>query len=446
MKNFDDYTEQLAKNFVVLDSEKRRALIVEQAEKIASLKNCRLKPDEKLLEEVTGLVEWPEVMAGNIDKDFMHLPGESLSTSMKAHQKYFSLLDKDGKLAPFFVVVSNIKASDGGKEVIAGNERVLRARLSDAKFFFEQDTKQRLETRVKDLAGVTFHAKLGSYLDKTKRITELAKYIAPNVKDVNVQDAEKAAILSKADLLSGMVGEFPELQGIMGGYYATSSGENSKVSTAIREHYYYPVTYNYDGTATKNPTSLVVAIADKTDSLVGLYSAGEKPTGSKDPFALRRAALSIISMVVDNGIRLPLWSLLEKSQSLFPNNLHKQEVIKELLDFFAERLKQKMKETSIRHDFINAVFDGRDTDLYRLTSKINSLDGFLKTEDGKSLLAGYRRAANIVSAEEKKDKTTYRGEPDEKLMKLEEEKKLYKSLSSSKAEINSNLEKKNSQR
>ncbi len=428
ISNFKDYEDKLHAAHVMLASEKRAAAILHNAESVAKQNSYTLKHDERLLEEVSGLVEWPEVLMGTIDSQFMHLPPEVLSTSMRAHQKYFSLLKKGGQMAPNFLLVSNMRAMDKGKFIIAGNERVLRARLSDAKFFFEQDTKVKLETWVAPLGKVTFHAKLGSYLDKVKRIVELAKYIA-SFTGVDVKKAERAAYLCKADLLSGMVGEFPELQGIMGGYYAEKSGEDKDVSHAIREHYYYPVTYNHDGAPTKNKLSITVAIADKIDTLVGMFAAGEEPTGSKDPFALRRAALSIIGMILENEIPLPIKPLIQKAGATGATG-------DKIYQFFIERLKHQLKE-KIRHDYIDAVLSGGDDDLLKLYKKADALKNFLGTDDGKNLVAAYKRAANIVAAEEKKDNTKYAGAPDTKLLEAQEEKELHAGFVKLKAPIES---------
>ncbi len=303
VRDFADYRDQLRAAHVVLDAAERARIIAAGLERAASSLGVALKPDAGLLDEVTGLVEWPVVLAGRIDRDFMALPPEVLTTSMRAHQKYFACLDRDGKLAPHFLVVANMAADDGGKEIVAGNERVLRARLADARFFWDQDRKVPLAARVPKLAERVFHARLGSMLDKAARTMQLVEAIVPHVPGADARDALRAAELAKADLSAGMVGEFPELQGVMGRYYALQDGEKAAVAAAIAEHY-SPLGPN-DRCPTA-PVSVAVALADKIDTLVGFFAIGETPTGSKDPFALRRAALGVIRLVLENGLRLKL--------------------------------------------------------------------------------------------------------------------------------------------
>ena len=310
-------------------------------------------------------------------------------------------------MANKFALVANMIAADGGKEIVAGNERVLRARLSDAKFFWDEDRKRTLASRVDDLKSIVFHAKLGTQLERVERIEKLAGEIAGKI-GADVEKAKRAARLAKADLTSGVVGEFPELQGVMGRYYALHDKEDAAVADAIRDHY-KPV-----GPSDAVPTDKVavaVALADKLDALTGFFAAGEKPTGSGDPFALRRAALGVIRIILENKLRLSLIGSAD------------------LLTFFADRLKVALKEKGTRHDLIDAVFSlGNEDDLVRLVARVEALQTFLKTDDGKNLLAGYKRAANILKAEEKKDNRTYISEVDEKLLPEPADKTLYTAL------------------
>ncbi len=295
--SFADYRDRLRRARVILDPQERRAEILRQAVARAEDAGLTMRPDDALLDEVVGLVEWPVVLIGRIDEAFMSVPPEVLTTSMRTHQKYFSLLDGKGRLAPRFLVVSNMETADGGAAIVAGNERVLRARLSDARFFWDQDHKIRLEARVPALANIVFHAKLGTVAEKVMRLQTLAAELAPRIPGAEIDMVRSAALLAKADLTTGMVGEFPELQGVMGRYYALDEGEAPAVANAIAEHY-APLGPN-DRCPTA-PVSVAVALADKIDSLVGFFAVGEKPTGSKDPFALRRAALGVIRLILEN--------------------------------------------------------------------------------------------------------------------------------------------------
>jgi glycyl-tRNA synthetase beta chain len=419
--NFEGYRTKLRDAYVVLDASERRAMILRDAEKIASLDRLKLKPDQGLLEEVAGLVEWPVVLMGSIDPAFMDLPPEVLTTSMRAHQKYFSVLTESGALAPRFVVVANMLTDDGGAAIVAGNERVLRARLSDAKFFWDLDRKTKLEDRVPALAQRIFHAKLGTMAEKVTRMQTLAADLAEYISGCDRDRARAAALLCKADLSSGMVGEFPELQGIMGRYYALGEGEKADVADAIRDHY-SPLGPN--DRCPSAPVSVAVALADKIDSLVGFFAIDEKPTGSKDPFALRRAALGVIRLIVENKVRLPLGAIFKRAGAL-RGELKPQE----LLDFFADRLKVALREKGVRHDLIDAVFSlGGEDDLVRLLARVEALGAFLKTDDGANLLVAYRRASNIVAIEEKKDKKTYDGAVNQDELTQPEEVTLAKAL------------------
>ena len=442
VQDFADYGEKLRAAHVILDREERKSLILDGAQKAAAEKGLSLRDDPGLLDEVAGLVEWPVVLTGRIDDDFMDVPDEVLITSMRAHQKYFSLLNADGSLAPRFVVVANIEAKDGGAAIVAGNERVLRARLSDAKFFWDQDRKAELASRVQHLADSVFHAKLGTMAQKVERISVLAGELADYIPDCRAGDATRAAHLAKADLVSEMVYEFPELQGAMGRYYALHDGEDAAIADAIAEHY-SPVGPGDD--CPTAPLSVAVALADKLDTLVGFFAIDEKPTGSRDPYALRRAALGIIRLILENNLRLPLrevcmrayWGYNE-TVSDFENTLadgHQPKIVeRDLLDFFADRLKVHLRERGVRHDHVEAVFALRgEDDLVRLLARVDALSGFLATDDGENLLAAYKRASNIVAIEEKKDGTTFEGEILADRLSQEEERALVDGLTASAA-------------
>jgi glycyl-tRNA synthetase beta chain len=432
VRDFADYRERLREAHVLLDAADREASIAAQLEKAAKGLRFRLKPDPALLEEVTGLVEWPVALIGRIDQDFMGLPPEVLTTSMRTHQKYFACLDEGRRPAPYFLVVANMRTADHGKQIVAGNERVLRARLSDAVFFWEQDRKMPLAARIPKLAERIFHARLGSVLDKVGRVMRLAEALVPHVPGAEAHKVLRAAELAKADLSSGMVGEFPELQGVMGRYYALHDGEAPEVADAIAEHY-SPLGPN-DRCPTA-PTSVAVALADKIDTLVGFFAIGETPTGSKDPYALRRAALGVIRLIVENRLRLRLYAIFDQAFELITSSLQISEPSKDfalarvLLAFFADRLKVTLRDQGVRHDLIAAVFAlGGEDDLVRLLARVDALAAFLKTEDGANLLVAYRRAANIVRIEERKDGKTYDGAPEPKQFAQSEEHALAESL------------------
>jgi glycyl-tRNA synthetase beta chain len=405
---FEDYVAKLRAARVVLDPAERKKIVLEGAEKLCADAQVALRPDDGLLDEVAGLVEWPVPMLGTIDGQFMDVPPEVLIVSMRTHQRYFVTNRKDGALANRFVVVANNLARDGGKTIVDGNERVLRSRLADAKFFWDQDRKVRLEERLPALKDIVFHAKLGSQADRVTRIEILAGKLAPHVAGADSAQAILAAHLCKADLRSGMVGEFPELQGTMGRYYALEEKLPAAIADAIGDHY-APAGPN--DRCPSAPVSVVVALADKLDTLTSFWTIGEKPTGSRDPYALRRAALGIIRIVVENNIRLPLKKFFDAD---------------DLMAFFADRLKVQMREKGVRHDVVDAVFAlGGEDDLVRLLARVEAVQSFLATEAGKNLLTAYGRAANIVRAEEKKDKTLaakIAGAPDAALMEQTEEK------------------------
>ena len=425
-KNFSEYKAKLRSAYVMLDAAERAEAIWADAGAQAKTLGLTLKEDRGLLEEVAGLVEWPVPLIGSIDAAFMDLPPEAMTTTMRANQKYFALLNADGSLASKFVIVANMHTNDGGKAVIAGNERVLRARLSDARFFWDQDRKVPLAERVPALKDIVFHAKLGTVGDKVERIAALAVELCAFVPGADRDRVRSAAELCKADLVTGMVGEFPELQGIMGRYYALASKESFEVANAIAEHYAPKGPNDHCPTA---PVSVAVALADKIDTLVGFFAVGEKPTGSGDPFALRRAALGIIRLVLENKLRLPLGRALGEAAKLYGKTANAFDSA-ELLSFFADRLKVALREKGVRHDLIDAVFSlGSEDDLVRLVARVEALGSFLTSDDGANLLVAYRRAANIVSIEEKKDKTTYDPMTTTSALKLPEEKRLYEVLS-----------------
>lgn len=405
---FADYEAKLRAAHVILDPAERRRIILEGARKLCGEVQVALRDDEGLLDEVTGLVEWPVPLLGTIDAQFMDVPPEVLIVSMKVHLRHFTTTMADGSLANRFVVVANNVARDGGRVIVEGNERVLRARLSDAKFFWDQDRKTTLESRLPRLRQVVFHAKLGTQAERVERIVALAIEIAKVVPGADATAVEQAARLCKADLVTGMVGEFPELQGVMGRYYALGEKLPASVADAIGDHYTPAGPNDRCPTA---PVSIAVALADKLDALTSFWSIGEKPTGSRDPFALRRAALGVIRIVVENKLRLPLKPFLKAD---------------DLLAFFAERLKVQMREKGVRHDVVDAVVSlGGEDDLVRLLARVEALQAFLGTEAGRNLLTAYGRAANIVRAEEKKDKSLaarIAGAPDGALLEQAEEK------------------------
>ncbi len=410
VSSLEDYRSRLSAAHVMVDREQRKKTILTRARALAGAEGLTLRDDPELLEEVAGLVEWPVVLIGRIDDAFLDVPPEVLITAMRAHQRYFSLTRPDGSLAPRFIVVANTITVDGGRAVVAGNEKVLRARLSDAKFFWDHDRKVRLADRVPALKDVVFHAKLGSMEEKAVRLQTLAAHFAERIAGAEIGKARSAALLAKADLTTGMVGEFPELQGVMGRYYALHEGEDAEVADAIAQHYSPLGPSDACPTA---PVAVAVALADKIDTLVGFFSIGEKPTGSRDPFALRRAALGVIRLIVENGLRLPLGTAIGQAEALYPAQRGGAgSAAAELLPFFADRLKVALREKGVRHDLIDAVFAlGGEDDLVRLLARVAALGRFLATEDGADLLLAYRRAANIVRIEAKKDKRDGFGQP-----------------------------------
>ena len=399
VRRFDDYVEALERAKVVLDIDRRKDIIRADADQLAFAQGLTVIADEGLLEEVAGLVEWPVVMMGSFDPAFLELPEEVIIATIRANQKCFCLRGADGKLAPNFIITANTIATDGGAVIIAGNERVIRARLSDAAFFYRGDLALPLEHGLPKLEETVFHAKLGTQFARVERLVKLAAEIAPQV-GADPERAKRAAMLAKADLTTGMVGEFPELQGLMGRYYAAAQGEPTDIATAVEMHY-KPL-----GPTDKVPTepvSIAVALADKLDLLTGFWAIDEKPTGSRDPFALRRAALGVIRIITDNGLRFPL------------------KVEPDLLAFFHDRLKVSLRDAGARHDLVDAVISADSNDILQITQRADALSALLSSADGQNLLAGYKRGANILAAEEKKDGKAYAGTVDQDALKLPEE-------------------------
>jgi glycyl-tRNA synthetase beta chain len=441
VRRFDDYAQKLKKAHVVLDAEERKAIVFEGVKQAAFVHGLEMIPDEGLLDEVAGLAEWPVVLIGAIEDQFMDVPPEILQTSMRTHQKYFSLRDpRTDKLANRFALVANMIASDAGKQIVAGNERVLRARLSDAKFFWDQDRKRTLESRIEDLKGIVFHAKLGTQYERVERIEALAGEIAQKI-GADVTKAKRAARLCKADLTTGVVGEFPELQGVMGRYYALHDGEDAEVADAVRDHY-KPV-----GAGDAIPTnriSVAVALADKTNTLVGFFENDERPTGSGDPFALRRAALGIIRIISQNELRQRLPELIQSTRMAQGKSksdaARLDSVVLQLIAFFEERFKVMLRDQGAAFDLVSAIFSFDAGDLVVSAKRLSALQSFLVTDDGANLLTAYRRAANILKAEEKKDKTTFDGEPDPGALTAPEEKALYVELATASEMIRAEVE------
>jgi glycyl-tRNA synthetase beta chain len=482
VRRFEDYESKLLAAKVVLDPERRKDTILTDAKQLVFAQGFELVEDQVLLDEVAGLVEWPVVLMGSFDEEFLSIPGEVIRATIRNNQKCFVVSDpktddKTGKLTNKFILTANIEASDGGKAIVAGNERVIRARLSDAKFFYETDLKTKLEDRLPKFDSIVFHEKLGTQGDRIKRIESLAAEIAPLV-GADVEKTKRAAHLAKADLLTDVVGEFPELQGLMGKYYALAQGEDASVAAASEEHY-KPQGPN-DRVPT-DPVSVAVALADKIDTLVGFWAIDEKPTGSKDPYALRRSALGVIKLILENNLQLALTEVLgkpnfywidrdlstaerrssiavdaaKKASSPFLDQQFEQlgsvsfdrkqytywavsltkQRIADLLSFFADRLKVQLREQGARHDLVDAVFalEGQD-DLLMVARRVEALGQFLDTDDGKNLLAGAKRASNILAIEEKRDKRTFDGEPSPALYSLAEEKALADAIDLAKVE------------
>jgi glycyl-tRNA synthetase beta chain len=448
-----DYVEKLRACHVIVDQEEREALIRDRARSLADDAGFLLVEDEGLVAENAGLTEWPVPLLGSFDPDFLDVPEEVIQLTARLHQKYFVMRGGDGRLAPNFVCVANIDASDGGESICAGNARVLAARLADARFFWQQDLKVPLEEQAKKLEGIVFHEKLGTLADKVDRVAKLARWLVEEgiVKGASADDAERAARLAKADLVTGMVGEFPELQGIIGGHLARAQGEPDAIADAIRDHY-KPVGQGDD--VPTAPVTVAVGLADKLDTLIGFFAAQERPTGSKDPFALRRAALGTLAIITTNSLRMrpsdafqfvsdslsdtlnKSWQAFESAdffdlQQLDPNfrldggdlfyGEHKLvhagripsqiefmdlmmvslgQAPSQLFAFLVDRLKVQQRDAGVRHDLIDAVFAlGGEDDLLRLLARVTALQAFVETDDGADLHIGYKRAANILKRE-----------------------------------------------
>jgi glycyl-tRNA synthetase beta chain len=474
-RRFEDYAQSLHNAHVIVDANARAETIRTEAKNLSFARGLEMIDDEALLKEVAGLVEWPVVLMGEFDKNFLSVPPEVIITTIKNNQKCFCLRAADGKLSNHYLLVANTVASDGGKTIIAGNNKVIAARLSDAKFFWDQDRKTKLEDLLPKLDAITFHAKLGSQGERVNRIETLAGEIAKTI-GADVEKTKLAARLCKADLVTGMVGEFPELQGLMGRYYAVDQGIDAEVADALHDH------YKPQGPSDSIPVSKIgqaVALADKIDTLTGFWAIDEKPTGSRDPYALRRAALGIVRVLLENSLRLNLTQHLETSINQKHSNLVSselaqtnaslnaeeisnasdnelatfkgyvkvlggainlkhllsEEVIKrDLLSFFADRLKVYLKDQGARHDLIDAVFSlGGQDDLLMVVRRVEALSKFLESDDGKNLLAGVKRAANILRIEEKKDDRKYSGDVNQAQLIKGEEKALHQAISSASA-------------
>ncbi|MCI4666209.1 MAG: glycine--tRNA ligase subunit beta [Neomegalonema sp.] len=448
-KNFTDYVAQLAKAKVTLDPATRTAEIEAKSAELAQAKGLEFVADPALLREVAGLVELPVPLMGAIDPEFQQLPPEVLQTSMREHQKYFSLRTPDtGKIVKF-IAVSNMEATDGGAKILAGNERVLRARLSDARFFYDNDLAKPLEKNVEKLANVTFHNQLGSQAARIARVEALAKELAPIV-GAKPAAAARAARLAKADLASEMVYEFPELQGVMGRYYALAAKEKAEVADAIAEHY---APAGPSDEAPRAPVSIAVALADKLDQLACFWAIGAKPTGSGDPFALRRAALGVIRIILENGLRLEIDKALAAhagrvTDDALGDAAFADDARADLMGFFADRLKVWLRDQGVRHDVVDAVYrltpPGQPIDDFsRAKARIDALSRLIGSDDGANLLAAYKRANNILTAEEAKDGVEYSLDPEPKLAEHAAEKALFAALDAAEKTVRNSLDKEN---
>jgi glycyl-tRNA synthetase beta chain len=437
VRHFADYMAKLDKAKVVPDAERRRNIILTEAKQLAFAQGLELVEDDGLLAETAGLVEWPVVLMGAFDEAFLHIPDEVIRATIRNNQKCFVLRDAaHARLVNKFLLIANLEAEDGGRAIVAGNERVIRARLADARFFYQSDLKTKLEDRLPSFKDIIFHEKLGTQAERIERITRLAGELAPLV-GPDVKKSKRAAFLCKADLLTEMVSEFPELQGTMGRYYAEEQGEDEAVAHAIEDHYRPK---GPDDLVPSDPVAIAVALADKLDTLVAFWAIDEKPTGSKDPFALRRAALGVIRIVLENKVRLSLLKATKSAAAAIKTRtrhaaVNRAQLPADLLVFFADRLKVQLREQGARHDLVDAVFalEGQD-DLLLIVRRVEALAQFLDSEDGKNLLAGYRRATNIIRIEEKKDNRHYTGAPQAKLYWEADEKALAKVIETAEAE------------
>jgi glycyl-tRNA synthetase beta chain len=437
VRRLEDYQSKLEAAKVVVDAARRAEMIRADAKNLAFAQGLEVVEDEALLAEVAGLVEWPVVLMGSFEEDFLAIPEEVIRATIRNNQKCFVTRDpKTAKLSNKFVLVSNIEASDGGEAIVAGCERVIRARLSDAKFFYETDLKTRLEDRLPKFEHIVFHEKLGTQAERIERIVALAGHLAPIV-GADVAKAERAAQLCKADLLTEVVGEFPELQGLMGKYYAQAQNEDEAIAHACEDHYRPK---GPDDLVPADPVSVAVGLADKIDILVGFWFIEEKPTGSKDPYALRRAALGAIRLILSNNLTAPLTNLIREAYSLLSRSgrgatVRREVLTPDLLSFFADRLKVQFRERGARHDLVDAVFALNDQDdLLLIERRVEALGKFLDSDDGKNLLAGFKRAANIIRIEERKDKREYTGAPETKFYVQDEERALARAIELAKAD------------
>jgi len=446
VRRFEDYEAKLFDAKVVLDPQRRKDIILADAKELAFAQGFELIEDQGLLDEVSGLVEWPVVLMGSFDASFLSIPGEVIRATIRNNQKCFVVNDpKTGKLANRFILVANIEASDGGAAIIAGNERVIRARLSDAKFFYETDLKTRLEDRLPKFDGIVFHEKLGTQAERIARIERLAAEIAPLV-GADVEKTKRAARLAKTDLLTEVVGEFPEVQGLMGKYYALAQGEDKSVAQAVEDHY---KPQGPNDRVPSDPVAIAVALADKIDTLVGFWAIDEKPTGSKDPYALRRAALGVIRIILDRQVLLSLRSTVEGhfERSYGRAYIDVADIIDSLMLFFEDRLVVQLRDQRARHDLVDAVLNNESLVtghvLVQIVRRVEALGKFLDTDDGKNLLSGTKRASNILAIEEKKDKRTFDDLPDRSLFIADEEKQLAHAIDEVKREAGDAVAKEN---
>ena len=431
VSSFPEWHDGLRARRVIPAAGERRRLVQEGIAALAAAEDLQVVADDGLLDEVAGLVEWPVPLLGRIDDGYMDLPAEVMQVSMRVNQRYFALRNADGSAAPRFGFATNIEAVDGGAAIVAGNERVLRARFSDARHFWDLDRRTKLADRVAALEGVTFHAKLGSQGARVRRIEALARQVAPHV-GADPDLAARAALLAKADLTAGMVGEFPELQGVMGGYYARHDGEDARVADAVREHY---APKGPGDPVPSEPVAVAVALADKLDQLVAFFAVGEVPTGSGDPYALRRAALGVIRIVRENRLRLPLRAVFDAAGHGLPAPVPADA----LLAFIADRLRVQLRAEGARHDVLAAVFAaGADDDITRLLARTDAVAAFLATPDGANLLTASRRAANILRIEDKRD-GPHAGPPDPALLQQAEEQALSAALDAAEPAVETNI-------
>ena len=427
---FQDYRRRLEAAYVVLDADERRRRIREDACRLAAAEDLVLQDTPRLLDEIAGLVEWPVTMIGGFDESFMSLPSEILVSAMTRHQRHLPLRRRDGALARRFVMVANMA---GGDRVRAGHERVLAARLADGRHFWARDRRRRLEDRVGDLDRIVFHARLGSLGAKAGRLSRLASELAASIPGCESALARRAALLAKADLASETVAEFPELQGVLGGHHAEADGEDDAVARAVREHH---APQGPSDRCPRAPVGVAVALADKIDTLAGFFAIGERPTGSRDPFGLRRAALGVVRLILENALRLELRGVFERAALLYPGNPDKARaasVADDLMDFVADRLKVHLRATGVRHDLVDAVFRHGGDDLVGLQARVAALGSFVAAEDGANLLAAYRRAANIVRIEERRDRLSHGAEFDREALVAAEETALAEALAAAAA-------------